>query len=112
MIHKKNFGIAVLLTPLFFTVHASDNQILKKDISPKVIKQIDKKIIAKNKNQADAFVELGEPWVEWSQEQKDIKKDIKTHSYPIQANTIKSFKKHAPKNGITIKKENIRIVNP
>jgi len=114
--NNKKIGIAILTSPLIFTVNAQEltlpnNDIIKKDISPQALKKIDK-IGNKNKDKAKSFVELGEPWIEWSQEHKDIKKDMIKNNYPDKINTINTYKKILPNKGVTLQKENIKIIKP
>jgi len=114
MVNKK-FGIAVLTTPLLFTLNAQDikipQNIVKKDISPQAIQKIEK-IGSRHQDKAKSFVELGEPWIEWSQEQKDIKKDQIKHAYPDKINTLDAYKRNLPRKGMTLQKENIKIIKP
>jgi hypothetical protein len=114
--NNKKIGIAILTSPLIFTVNAQDinlpnKDIITKDISSQAIKKIDR-IGNKHQDKAKAFVELGEPWIEWSQEQKDIRKDRIKHAYPDKVNTIDTYKKILPNKGVTLQKENIKIIKP
>jgi len=118
---NKKIGIAILTSPLIFTLNVQGNSLLEKntiikpvskDISPQALKKIDK-IGNKAKDKAGkAWVELGEPWIEWSQEQKDTRRDQIKNIRPDKLNTIDTYNKILPKNGITRQKENIKIINP
>lgn len=114
---KRKFGIAILTSPLLFNINAQninlpDKDIIQKDISSRALKKIDR-IANKHQDKVKkAFVELGEPWIEWSQEKKDIRKNGIKHAYPDKVNTINTYKRILPNKGITLQKENIKIIKP